>query len=101
MVSGLSVWLEFKDAEAKERFVAWMSRGNVKSEGLGVGSLGLRAKMKLVNGRYLFAYEHDFFINMALFLRVALWVQLWRLRGRVVIRTARKPDVVNSFFGGC
>jgi len=96
LVSGMSVFIRFKDSEVEGRFKNWLVRGNAKSETLGVGSLGLRADLLRVSEtEYLFCYEHDFFVNMSLFLRLALFFQLRRFWGRFKIRRARKPEVVH------
>lgn len=101
MASGLVVTLTFSDDVAEDRFKSWVKKGNERSELLGVGNLGLKVKFKRIGLRkYLFFYSHIFILNLSWFLRLALWVQFWRLRKRVKIQSVSKPLLAEFIIDG-
>jgi len=95
MTSGMSCFIEFKSEEAEHRFKTWIKKGNAKSDSLGVGSLGLNAKaLKVDSNKYVFFWNHIFMVNMALFLRMMIWIQFRKVRKFVTISRLSKNDAV-------
>jgi len=91
----MACFLEFKTVEAEARFKSWVLKGNASSELLGTGSLGLQARiLRVAPSEYLFFWEHIFLLNMAWFLRVALWVVFIKLHKSVKIRSVGKLELV-------
>jgi tellurite resistance protein TehA-like permease len=92
----MACFLTFDTEEAEHRFKKWVVRGNERSEAMGMASLGLKARVLLVDGRrYLFLWEHLWMFNFALFLRFMLWMQFRKLRKSVHIERVRKLDIVD------
>ena len=98
MSSGLVVFLTFSSVDAERRFKQWVYNGNLKSESLGVGNLGLHAKyLKIEENKYLFFYKHFFLLNLSWFLRLSLWFQLVRVRKFVKISGVSKQVLADLF----
>lgn len=88
--------LKFSQDHAEKRFLAWVAKGNKKSESLGTSSLGLQARiLKVGVGEYVFFWEHIFILNMSLFLKSMLWLQLRKVRKGVKVIPLGKLELVD------
>lgn len=96
MVSGMACYLTFSDVESESRFLKWVVRGNERSDAIGLSSLGLKARvLKVSDKKYLFLWEHLWFLDLRLFLRFMIWMQLRKVRKSVKIDRVKKYDLID------
>lgn len=96
---GLLVEIEFKSAEAQDKFGDWIYNGNKKSDNMGLSSLGLKADtFLLAHNKVLFWWSHMFAFSMSGLLRIALFFVTKRIRKEIIIKRVSKQELIYIIF---
>lgn len=100
MYNGLVVYIDFLTTESEHRLRKWIDKGNKKIIVLGDGALGLQAHLiKTTGNKYIFCWEHSFFINFSLFLRFMFFLVNWNIRKEIRVSSISKVELVSWLKG--